>query len=486
MAAGNSGALDNIQHIVVLMLENRSFDSLLGKLYPKTAGFNGLAGSESNLVNGLPVTVWNSPGTDVATMSIPTPDPGELYTDITTQLFGTNQPTSGSAADMSGFARNYATQGSPGAPPGTYDPAAVMHFFSSEQVPVISQLARQFAVCDQWHASAPCQTWPNRFFVHTGTANGYENNSPTHFPYEMPTIFTRFGSPSQWRIYFHDMPQTLTLSNLWGHLDNFRLYAEFQRDASEGTLPSYSFIEPRYFPGIDQLPNDQHPPHVVSLGEQLIADVYNCLRGGPAWTQTLLIIVYDEHGGCFDHVAPPAAVEPTPPNPGQTFNFDRYGVRIPAVIVSPYIRQGTVFRTAASQPPLDHTSIIATLRQRFSLGPALSQRDARAPDLSGALTLPTPDNLGPPSLQALPFVPSPADLARARLAPVNDLQEALTRLAAHLPDLAATGNTPAAVQAHIAALRLSPGMAPPAGVLATKGKAASYIKERLEALFSGI
>lgn len=443
------GALDKIQHVVVLMLENRSFDSLLGRLYPKSDGFDGLSGTESNLdQDGTPIQVWNGPGNDDSTMSIPDPDPGELWTDINTQLFGnTVVPNPAPAPTMSGFVKNYQSQTDQ--PPNAYVANRVMHYYTPEQVPVLSRLARQFAVSDQWHAAAPCQTWPNRFFVHTGTANGYENNSPPHFPYEMPTIFNRFEDlniDNGWKIYFHDMPQTLTLSRLWSHLDGFRFYEEFRQDAKQGTLPNYSFIEPRYFADIN-LPNDQHPPHVVTLGEQLIADVYNSLRNGPAWTKTLLIITYDEHGGCYDHVPPPAATPPGPSS-GGPFNFNRYGVRVPAVIVSPYIQQSTVLRPPGNVP-YDHTSILATLRKRFNLGAPLSNRDAVAPDLESVLTLQNPDNLGPEQLEALLYVASPSDLAQAKTIPLNGFQKSLLDLAKRLP-LDANN-----IDGHIAALRVA-------------------------------
>jgi phospholipase C len=166
-----------------------------------------------------------------------------------------------------------------------------------------------------------------------------------------------------WKIYYHDIALSHALSKLWLLADHFRYYEEFREDARSGRLPCYSFIEPRYFT-ILHPPNDQHPPHVVTLGEQLIADVYNCLRCGPAWPQTLLVILYDEHGGCYDHVPPPAATPPTSA-PTAPFNFDRYGVGVPAVIVSPYIEQGTVLR-ASGNVPYDHTSIAATSAQAVS------------------------------------------------------------------------------------------------------------------------
>ena len=261
---------------------------------------------------------------------------------------------------------------------------------------------------------------------------------------------------------------------MWDHLDHFRFYEEFRHDAKQGTLPAYSFIEPRYFSDVT-LPNDQHPPHVVTLGEQLIADVYNSLRSGPGWTKTLFVITYDEHGGCFDHVPPPAARPPSA-IPTTPFNFDRYGVRVPAVVISPYVRQATILRPQGTMP-FDHTSIIATLRKRFSLGPPLTQRDEVAPDLDIALTLETPDNLGPEAVQALPYVPDPADVGAARQRPLNDMQEALLKLAAHLP-VAATGVDP-----RIAELKAR-GEELEVDVEKTAGQAVHDIKEKLGNLFA--
>jgi phospholipase C len=472
-------SLEKIEHVVVLMLENRSFDCMLGRLYPKSAGFDGLAGTETNPDNnGNPVQVWSGAGTAPPLMTTPDPDPGELFTDMNMQIFGVSPTPTPATPTMSGFVRSYLAQTTE--PPGSYAANSVMHYFSPEQVPVISRLARQFAVSDRWHASAPCQTWPNRFFMHTATANGYENNSPTHFPYEMPTIFNRFdqfGVAGGWKVYFHDVPQSLTLSQLWPHLERFRFYEEFRHDAKMGSLPAYSFIEPRYFSDIS-LPNDEHPPHVVTLGEQLTADVYNCLRAGPAWTKTLLIITYDEHGGCFDHVPPPPA-QPPAATPTVPFNFDRYGVRVPAVLVSPYIRQGTVLRPPGATP-FDHTSIIKTLRHRFQLGPALTLRDEAAPDLGDALALDDPENMGPPAIEALPYVPGPAEVAAAQQRPLNNMQEALLRLAAHLPANAST------VDDHIQRLidmkRLDQTIAVATNVLA--GEALGTIKARLSGLFA--
>jgi len=164
----------------------------------------------------------------------------------------------------------------------------------------------------------------------------------------MPTIFRRLGKYGySWKIYFHDIPQTISLFDLWAKIPTHfcQFEAEFERHCRIGRLPNYSFIEPRYFPTFfsDKMPNDQHPPHNLLYGEQLIATVYNAVRNSPLWPRTLLLIVYDEHGGAFDHVVPPSAVSPGGPYP-DGFRFDRYGVRVPAVIVSPYVAPGSIIR----------------------------------------------------------------------------------------------------------------------------------------------
>jgi phospholipase C len=431
-------AMADIDHFVVLMLENRSFDSMLGCLKVRRPEINGLTLAEFNdREGGQPVAVWNTGSTSLV---IPTPDPGESWLDMNEQLFGRKNPPAG-AADMSGFVRNYENQTDD--PP--YNGEQVMHYYSEAQLPVLTGLANQFAVCDCWHASAPCQTWPNRFFLHTGTAGGHENNDPALVPFARKTIYEQLDLKQvDWKIYYHDLPQTLTLKYLWQRLGRFRFFDEFLADAAAGTLPAYSFIEPRYFQEV-KMPNDQHPPHNVALGEQLIADVYKAVRNGPNWENTLLIIIYDEHGGCYDHVPPPAAVPPDPPPASKPFAFDRYGVRVPAVLVSPWIAKGTVLRPPGATP-FDHTSVLATLAKSLDLdGPPLTARVAAAPDVLSVLSLQEPTNLGPAFFEPNPFTPTPFDLAAAAAIPANGLQKSLLHMAAQLPMNA----TPAGITAHI-------------------------------------
>ncbi len=423
-----------IEHVVVIMLENRSFDCMLGRLYPAGPHYDGLTLNESN-VYGMPYFVWNDPNMSEANACTPDPDPGELFTDMNVQLFGQPKRLPQTKPTMSGFAQSYGTLP---ASAGWRDPGAVMHYFTPDQVPILSTLAKAFGVCDRWHASAPCQTWPNRFFAHCATSLGHVDNNTFHIPFEAPSLFRRLQDRNKtWRVYFHDMPQSILLKDIWVYAaSHYRLFSQFLADAHTGSLPNYSFIEPRYFTDLfsGHIPNDQHPPHNVLYGEQLIAAVYNALRSSPCWTRTLLIITYDEHGGCYDHVKPPAA---TPPDAAMAnthqFKFDAYGVRVPAVVVSPYVPAGSIIRPP-STTPYDHTSIIKTVRELFDLGPALTARDDAAPSLLPALTLAAPSNNGPATpLTAALDEPSQSLVALRGKAAPNGMQAALSAAATMLP-----------------------------------------------------
>lgn len=187
----------------------------------------------------------------------------------------------------------------------------------------------------------------------------------------METVFTRLSDASQeWRIYFHDMPQTATLAKIWGDIFASH-FLDFNTDfiqAAAGNLPAYSFIEPRYFTDLFSIPNDEHSPHNVAYGEQLVVAVYNAVRGGPGWKQTLLVITYDEHGGCHDHAVPPAAVSPDGKAP-DGFDFGYFGVRVPAVIISPRVPAGRIIRPYALRPHLDHRDAAQAIRFRAADGP---------------------------------------------------------------------------------------------------------------------
>jgi phospholipase C len=453
----------DIRHIVVLMLENRSFDCMLGQLYEPSDQFDGLTGTEKNVwhkgAEPQTIPVWTDPTDGIAVMTVPDPDPGELFTDIAVQIHG--KP--GFASPMGGFVDNYMSQPKSATPPS---PGAVMHYFTQAHVPAISQLARAFAVSDRWFASAPCQTWPNRLFAHTGSAGGDVNNTALHVPYMMPTTFERVADGGKtWGIYFHDFPQTATLGRLWWHAGGFHFFDRFLEDAAAGTLPSYCFIEPRYFADLDaqEMPNDQHPPHNVEYGDALIASVYNALRAGPGWENTLLIVTYDEHGGCYDHVFPGPAASPGGPFP-DGYPFDSYGVRVPAVIVSPFVKAGSVIRPTGAIP-FDHTTIFRTLQDVFDLNKApLTPRTASAPSLIEHL-LASPENPGPPSLAVQPPIPQAAELENeAKLKP-NGQQAALSKAASVLPTFGADPDV------HIKRIQTAPPPLPEHMTVADAGSA---------------
>ena len=251
-----------------------------------------------------------------------------------------------------------------------------MKCFAPPRLGALATLAREFAVCDHWFSSVPGPTWPNRFFLHAATSMGQADNKRRQ--YEARTIFDNLTARGEdWRVYFHDLPQCLMLASLrqLRFRKNFRVFNErFKSDCKTGLLPSYSFIEARYFDFGLLKANDQHPPHDVALGDRLIAAVYEAIRNSPMWESTMLLILWDEHGGIYDHVLPPATVNPdglTHQDP--PFDFTRLGVRVPAIIASPWIPKDTVDSTV-----YDHSSVPASLRELYDLPESLTARDAAA------------------------------------------------------------------------------------------------------------
>ena len=396
--------LSAIEHIVVLMLENRSFDHMLGFLYtdqgnvsPASQPYAGLTGSESNPdSSGQPVTVFRIEPTTPNAYFMPGADPGEGYMATNSQLFGsTNGPASSSDVPAGqGFVKDFAytlgwqsTSKGWSIVPGT-TANDIMGCYAPDTLPVLSALAKGYAVCDQWFASVPTETMPNRAFACSATSQGHMDDKTRTFT--SPSIF---GLLSQheigWAIYGYDAPP-LTKSNFpdirSAPASNFGEFAAFQAAAAAGTLPAFAFLEPSW----NSAGNSQHPNYDVALGEQLIHDVYEAVRNGPGWAQTLLVITYDEHGGCYDHVPPPAGATPPDDTAGEfSFDFTRFGVRVPTVLVSPLIAPGIVYRAPDGGTPLDHTSVLKTVQQRWGL-PALTKRDAAAPSVASVLTLAEP------------------------------------------------------------------------------------------------
>ena len=459
------GPLAAVQHIVQLMLENRSFDHMLGLLYPNRSGpngqpFEGLLGTESNNDStGKPVTVFPINTSVTGAYFTPGADPGEGYANTNVQLFGSGSPPDPPVATMTGFVTSFESaitfdQRSNRSVQSGTTPASIMGVFPPTALPVLSGLARGFAVCDHWYSSVPTETFPNRAFACAATSQGHMNDATSSFT--VPSIFglmTRHGV--SWKIYGYDA-EPLTRGNFPDVTDapeaNFGKFADFQADAAAGRLAAYSFLEPSW----GSTGNSQHPNYDVALGEALILQVYEALRGGPGWAQTLLVLTYDEHGGCYDHVPPPSGATPPDSTVGEFgFDFTRFGVRVPAVLASPLIPAGTIYRVPAGSTPLDHTSVLKTIERRWGL-PALTARDAAAPDLGGVLTLPAPradDPLAgvsaPVSSGANPAAGEVSHLLSAQAQQVSDLQVPLSRLT-YAP-LLPNQHTPADYEHYIAA-----------------------------------
>ncbi len=393
--------LSSINHIVVLMLENRSFDHMLGLLYsasgnvsPLGQPFEGLTGQQSNPgSNGSPVSVFTITPTDQNAYFMPGADPGEGYSATNSQLFDSTTAPTPPVATNNGFVTDFSYTLGWESKEGWSILAGtvandIMGVFPPSMLPVLAGLARGFAVCDYWFGSAPTETLPNRAFVNAGTSQGHMDDSTTK--YTCPSIFGLLSKNNlSWSIYGYDAPPLTRMDftdTTAADDSHFGQFTDFQTAAANGTLPAYTFLEPSW----DASGNSQHPNYNVALGEQLIHDVYYALRNGPGWNQTLLIVTYDEHGGCYDHVPPPTSAVPPDDSAGEYgFDFKRFGPRVPTVLISPLIVAGTVFRVPAGAMPLDHTSILKTIETRWNL-PALTARDAAATDVGNVLTLTQP------------------------------------------------------------------------------------------------
>lgn len=359
---------DPIKHVVVLMMENNSFDRMLGCM---TAVYSQLEGvkRDGQFTNpDYPDASHFFAQTSVAADSVPV-DPAHDLDDVVRQV-------DGGACD--GFVRDFA-QHSPQAPQN--ERYQIMAYFKLGGLPVLHQLARNFPICDHWFSSVPGPTWPNRFFVHSGTSLGHVDMPDGFFHpdlhlYDQPTVYERLSERNiSWRIYYGDVPQSLVMTEQLKFPGNYRKMESFALDASgpADSFPQYVFIEPCYFGSGE---NDQHPPTDVMHGEALIATVYNELRGNEElWQSTLFILLYDEHGGFYDHVPPPGAVAPD--NNTKTFAFDKLGVRVPAVLISPWLDPGVL------PTEFDHTSLLRYVSDKWGLGP-LGNRTAAAQSFASA------------------------------------------------------------------------------------------------------
>jgi phospholipase C len=429
-----------LDHVVVVLFENRSLDNVLGHLYGPGDGktFEGVIGKE--LSN--PIPEWAEHGAErktvpytVATdMDAPNPDSGEEWFHTNTQLFGVldeqnrfkgalevaapwNAPQPGATPTMDGFVADYISTCTSelGRQPTYEEYAHIMTGYTPEQLPVLNGIAREFGVFDHWFSEVPSQTFMNRSFWTAATSSGIVVNSPVKKWFaqnDAETIFERLEQHGKtWKIYvaepmrvsFHGVIHYARLKDrLATHVVPF---AEFEQDAAAGTLPDFSLIEPNMIAGhgdyhpafgrsfgltVDVTTLD--PPSSMLAGEAFLERIFSIYRsstaesGSNVWNTTLLI-GWDEPGGTYDHVPPGPVPPPDPDAPAGElgFKFDRSGYRVPAILVSPWVEQGSVFNDEYR-----HTSLIATLRKVWGLGAPFTRRDASARTFDDLLALEQP------------------------------------------------------------------------------------------------
>jgi phospholipase C len=393
---------DPINHVIVLILENRSFDHMLGDLQQICPGLNGVNRTNPgvNIYNEQPYQQERGASRFV------TNDPKHEYEHVLKQIGSNN----------GGFVRDFA-EAHPHATPDEW--REVMRFHESGSLPALHALARNFLICDHWYASVPGPTWPNRLFAMSGTSLGRVNmpeglfNWNLHW-YSQPTIFDRLNEKNKtWKVYYGDFALSLLLVHQWEprNVVNFHHMTEFYRDAASAAVddfPAFSFIEPSYMP---PGANDGHPPHDVLASETLIANVYSAIRANEAlWKQSLLLVLCDEHGGFYDH-EPPVPMAAPDSHQEDGFQFQLSGIRVPAILISPWVKAGVL------STQFDHTSVLKYLIDKWQLGP-LGNRAAKAATFASSveaeLRLDTPSRIDVPVQMAASTPPSPEALSRSQ------------------------------------------------------------------------
>lgn len=384
----------NVEHVVVLMLENNSFDRMLGSL-PGVDGVDSMPRRSNrdskNVAYPQGKTVTRRMGDD----------PHHDLKDVLEQMKG---PCEGFVRN---FERNYSTRDGS-------EKLEVMAYYDVGSLPVLHRLGQAFAVCDRWFSSMPGPTWPNRFFVHSGTSLGHvlmpEGVHLNLHLWNQNTVYDRLQEQGRtWAIYFGDAPQTLAMTHMWKHPWHLHKMDRFFKDAKGpvADFPEYSFIEPSYF---GKRQNDQHPPSDMMRGEALLAQVYNAIRGNQAlWEKTLLVVLYDEHGGFYDHVFPPACVAPD--DHTDEYRFNQLGLRVPAVLISPWLESQVI------SDVFDHTSLLRYVSDMWGLG-ELGARTAAASSfasswkMAAAPRTDVPVNIAEPAVLVNPEAPpNPNQLA---------------------------------------------------------------------------
>lgn len=341
-----SELMANIDHIVVVCMENRSFDHYFGALQlVEGKAVNGLTGRETNPdLRGNPVATWNSDYWVVEE------DPPHGWSSSRAQWNeGAND----------GFVVAHLERDD------HVDALPVMGYHVREQLPTLYSLADNYVLCDRWHASVMSSTWPNKFYLHLATSDGQMGNDPVS---GVPSIFDRCADAGVEAYYYSsNLPFVIG----YGVTEGIKQISEFFDEAASGNLPSVAYLDPAFSTELT-MGNDDHPPADIRLGQAFLATVYEALAQSPAWERTLLIITYDEHGGFYDHVSPPEVFD-------ERDEFRQLGFRVPSLVIGPHVRRGCVDSTL-----FDHVSVPATITRRFDLEP-LNERVVQTPDVAGVI-----------------------------------------------------------------------------------------------------
>jgi phospholipase C len=376
MADAAIPGLSGLQHIVVLMMENRSFDHMLGSLSaddPRIDGINNATGNPDTtgtMIKPQPLAEFQGQLD---------PDPDHHFPAVDLQIFG-GDTSPNRTANMQGFVKSYFNQQE-----DVQHSQKIMYYFTRENLPVLTTLATEFALFNRWFASIPGPTICNRAFAHYGTSFGRVDMNLVYINEPFKSIYSRLinASPKHTsKLYYYDVASsTMEIVNLLQNQPElFGTFEQFLSDCKNGQLPDYCFVEPNYSDhdsdSGEEIASDQHPDHNVQAGEMFIAQVYMAIKRNPAlWASTALLIVYDEHGGIYDHVVPPACTQDqftatvNDTGTGMEFKFDRLGVRVPAILVSPWIPKATIVDRT-----FDHASIPGTVTKFF-----LGDYDPRSP-----------------------------------------------------------------------------------------------------------
>jgi phospholipase C len=339
-----------IDTVIVLMMENRSFDHYFGSLSldEGRTDVDGLQPGMSNPdLDGVPVAAFP--------MTVDClEDPPHGWTSSRDQFNeGAND----------GFVRRHHDGRSEIA-------RQAIGYYRRQDLPAFYALADNNALCQRWFSSVMGSTWPNRLYALCGTCDGIKSNDLTRVPFMMPSIFNQLDEAGvSWRIYVQEIPFAALLDGIGYQATDPRVFLidDYYTHAAHGELPQVCFVDPGF------TYNDDHPPHAIALGQVFVASVYKALADGPQWERSLMIVDYDEHGGFFDHVPPPLTADDLAAE-----GFDQLGFRIPALVLGPWVKSGVI------DTQYDHTSVLKHLQNMYGL-PPLTARNAAANDLSDCI-----------------------------------------------------------------------------------------------------